>query len=198
MNGINRPLKYAAMGLVALTGVWLVACTVLSARGHADIANGQSTVNLAITVSSYIDGGSIPKRHTCAAEGLSPAIDIGQAPPGTQSFAIVMDDEDSPFGFVHWLVYNLPSQTRAIAEGASSQKALPSGAAEGVNSDDKAGYSAPCPPGNKPHRYVIRVYALTIAADLKPSMNKQQLAVAVQGHVLAEGQWAGLFGGKGV
>jgi phosphatidylethanolamine-binding protein (PEBP) family uncharacterized protein len=47
-----------------------------------------------------------------------------------------MDDSDSPFGFVHWLVYNIPSQVHAIAEGASSQKALPLGATEGLGSAD--------------------------------------------------------------
>jgi phosphatidylethanolamine-binding protein (PEBP) family uncharacterized protein len=43
---------------------------------------------------------------------------------------------------------------------------------------------------------VLRVYALMLSADLKPGLTKQQLAVAVEGHVLAEGRWEGRFGGN--
>jgi Raf kinase inhibitor-like YbhB/YbcL family protein len=197
MAAVKRSLKYAAIVLSALIGVFLIAFMVLRARGHADIADGQATIPLRVKSSSYADGGLIPKRFTCAAEGLSPAIEFGPPPSGTKSFAMVMDDADSPFGFVHWLVYNIPSQTQAIAEGASSQKALPRGAIEGVGSDDTARYAGPCPPGNKAHRYVMRVYALSLGGDLKPGMTKQELAVAVKGHVLAEGRWAGLFGAQG-
>jgi phosphatidylethanolamine-binding protein (PEBP) family uncharacterized protein len=38
-----------------------------------------------------------------------------------------MDDSDSLFGFVPWLVYNIPGQVRVIPEGASSQRQLPPG-----------------------------------------------------------------------
>jgi hypothetical protein len=44
---------------------------------------------------------------------------------------------------------------------------------------------------------VIRIYALTTGTDLAPDMTKQQLAAAAKAHVLAEGQWAGIFGGSG-
>jgi Raf kinase inhibitor-like YbhB/YbcL family protein len=197
MTAVKRTAKYAAIVLLALIGIVLIAFMVLRSRGHADIADGHATLPLQVKSSSYADGGLIPKRFTCVADGLSPAIEFGSAPSGTKSLAIVMDDADSPFGFVHWLVYNIPSQTQTIAEGASSQKALPGGAIEGLGSDETAHYSGPCPPGNQTHRYVMRVYALTLDAALKPGMTKQQLAVAVEGHVLAEGRWAGLFGGQG-
>jgi Raf kinase inhibitor-like YbhB/YbcL family protein len=197
MAAVHRSLKYAAIVLPALIGISLIAFMVLRARGHADIADGQITMPLQVKSPSYADGGLIPKRFTCAAEGLSPAIEFGPPPSGTNSFAILMDDADSPFGFVHWLVYNIPSQTQVIAEGASSQKVLPSGAIEGLGSDDTARYSGPCPPGNKSHRYVMRVYALSLGADLKAGMTKQELAVAVKGHVLAAGQWVGRFGAQG-
>jgi phosphatidylethanolamine-binding protein (PEBP) family uncharacterized protein len=58
----------------------------------------------------------MPKRLSCRGGDLSPAIEISSAPPGTKSIAIVMDDSDSPFGFVHWLAYNIPRQVHAIAE----------------------------------------------------------------------------------
>jgi phosphatidylethanolamine-binding protein (PEBP) family uncharacterized protein len=61
--------------------------------------------------------------------------------------AIVMDDSDSPFGFVHWPVYDIPGEVREIPEGASSQKNLPLAAMEGLGSAVTSDNSAYCPPG---------------------------------------------------
>jgi Raf kinase inhibitor-like YbhB/YbcL family protein len=190
-------MKVTAVGAAVLLGVTLTVLLILRERGRADIADGQTTVVLEVKSSSFTNGGLMPKRLSCLGADLSPAIEFSSPPPGTKSIAIVMDDSDSPFGFVHWLVYNIPSQVHAIAEGASSQKALPLGATEGLGSADTQRYAGPCPPGGKAHRYVIRIYALTAGTGLAPDMTKQQLAVVVKGHVLAEGQWAGIFGGNG-
>jgi Raf kinase inhibitor-like YbhB/YbcL family protein len=190
----NSSLKFTAIGIAILLGIAMIALFVLRERGRADIAEGQALVRLEITSASFSDGGPIPKKYTCLGENLSPSIDIASPPAGTKSMAIVMDDPDSPFGFVHWLVYNIPGEAMTIPEGASSRKTLPRGAIEGVGSGDANGYSGPCPPGGKLHRYAIRVYALAADAVLGPQMTKQQLASAVQGRVLAEGQWSGMFG----
>ena len=194
---VKTSLKFTAISISLLLGLALIALFVLRERGRADIAAGQSPIPLVVTSSSFADGGTIPKKYTCLGENLSPSLEFASPPAGTKSIAIVMDDADSPFGFVHWLVYNIPDQAHAISEGASSQKALPGGAAEGLGTLGTSSYAGPCPPGSKPHRYVIRVYALAAAADLAPGMTKQQLASAVKGHVLAEGQWAGVFRGDG-
>jgi phosphatidylethanolamine-binding protein (PEBP) family uncharacterized protein len=79
-------------------------------------------------------------------ENLSRSLEFTSPPAGTKSIAIVvMDDSDSPFGFVRWLVYNIPDQARAIPEGASSQKARPVGTAEGLGSAGTSSYARPCP-----------------------------------------------------
>ena len=147
-----------------------------------------------VETSSFSSGDNIPKRFTCDGAGLSPEIHWPSPPTGTRSLAIVMDDPDAPLGFVHWLVYDIPVETRAIAEGASSQSGLPHGAVEGINSSDTAGYAGPCPPGTKPHHYVFRLYALDVPLDLPSGRTKDQLAAAVKDHVLAEGQITGLYG----
>jgi Raf kinase inhibitor-like YbhB/YbcL family protein len=194
---IKTSLKFTAISVAVLIAVALVALLILRERGRADIAEGQTPIPLVVKSSSFTDGGTIPKKYSCLGENLSPALEFASPPVGTKSIAIVMDDSDSPFGFVHWLVYNIPDQAHAISEGASSQKALPVGAAEGVGTTGSSSYAGPCPPGGKPHRYVIRVYALATGAALAPGMTKQQLASAVKGNVLAEGQWTGIFGGDG-
>jgi Raf kinase inhibitor-like YbhB/YbcL family protein len=192
---IKTSLKITAITVVVLLALGLTALLVLRERGRADIAEGQTPIPLVVKSSSFTEGGTIPKKYTCLGENLSPSLEFASPPAGTKSIAIVMDDSDSPFGFVHWLVYNIPGQVHTISEGASSQKALPVGAAEGLGSADSSSYMGPCPPGSKPHRYVIRVYALATDAALAPGMTKQQLAFAVKGHVLAEGWLSGIFGG---
>ncbi len=105
----------------------------------------------------------------------------------------MMDDSDALLGFVHWLVYDIPVDTSAIAEGASSQAGLPHAAAQGANGAGAIGYTGPCPPGTKPHHYALRLYALDVALNLPPGKTKEQLAAEVKGHVLAEGQMTGVY-----
>jgi Raf kinase inhibitor-like YbhB/YbcL family protein len=190
---LNKALKFTAVGIAVFVCLVLAARFILRESRRADIAEGQTRTSLNVSSSSFSNGGPIPVRLTCEGENLSPSVQFSSAPAGTGSIAIVMDDADSPFGFVHWLVYNIPSGANAIAEGASSQKKLPAGAAEGLSYADTSGYAGPCPPGSKAHRYVIRVYALSTRVSPSPGLTKKQLAAAVGGHVLAEGQWTGMY-----
>jgi Raf kinase inhibitor-like YbhB/YbcL family protein len=200
-DGISRDQKKAlkksivltAIGVVLVAGLLLIS--MLRGRWRADLADGQTHTWFDISSSSFNNGSRIPARLTCRGANLSPAVEFSARPVGTRSFAIVMDDSDSPFGYVHWLLYNIPGDAGEVSEGASSERKLPAGASEGLSSADTNGYSGPCPPGNRTHRYVIRIYALDTDANLLPGMTKQQLAAAVKGHVLAEGQLTGLYGG---
>jgi len=193
----RRSIKRIGISVALLLACLLAGLLIVRHLRRADIANGTTPASLAIRSSSFSDGDRIPAQLTCGGMNLSPQITYSGEPAATKSLAVVMDDQDSPFGFVHWLVYNIPTETHALAEGASSQKKLPAGATEGKNSDDAEGYFGPCPPGSKPHRYVIRMYALDISPGLAPGMTKQQLASAARGHILAEGQWTGLYGRSG-
>jgi len=188
---IRKWTWWVAGGLIVLVvflGGWV---WVYRRQRSGDIADGQTRASLSISTSSFANGDDIPKRLTCEGAGLSPEIQWTPPPPATRSLVLVMDDP--AFSFVHWLLYNIPADTREIAEGASTQSALPQGAAEGVNDTDKIGYFGPCPPGKSPHRYVIRVYALDASLNLPSGKTKKELAAAVKGHVLAEGQLTGLY-----
>jgi Raf kinase inhibitor-like YbhB/YbcL family protein len=189
----DKSFKFTAVGIAIFVCLLLSVRFILRERGRADIAEGQTRTSLNVSSSSFSNGALIPVRLTCEGDNLSPAVEFSSPPTGTRSIAIVMDDADSPFGFVHWLVYGIPSGVNAIAEGASSQKKLPSGAAEGLSYAAISAYAGPCPPGKETHRYVIRVYALGTSVSLPPGITKQQLAAAVRGQVLAEGQWTGMY-----
>jgi Raf kinase inhibitor-like YbhB/YbcL family protein len=101
----------------------------------------------------------------CKGENQSPALQWSGAPAGTQSFALSIYDPDAPTGsgWWHWFVVNLPSDTASLPRGAGSKggEKLPKGAQQIRTDFGATGYGGPCPPeGDKPHRYIVTVYAL--------------------------------------
>ncbi|HTS22399.1 MAG TPA: YbhB/YbcL family Raf kinase inhibitor-like protein [Casimicrobiaceae bacterium] len=109
----------------------------------------------------------------CTGGNLSPAVVWSNPPAGTQSFSLQMFDPDAPTGsgFWHWAIYNIPATTTNLPRGAgNSANTLPA-PAFGGNTDfldtgttgGNGNYGGPCPPvGDKPHRYIITIYALNI------------------------------------
>jgi Raf kinase inhibitor-like YbhB/YbcL family protein len=99
-----------------------------------------------------------------------------------------MDDPDAPVGtWVHWVAWNIPAQTREITE-----KGLPGGTVQGLNSWKRNDYGGPCPPSGT-HRYFFKLYALDATLTLAPTSTKADLEQAMQGHVLASGQLMGTY-----
>jgi Raf kinase inhibitor-like YbhB/YbcL family protein len=141
--------------------------------------------------------GTIPAKHTCEGEDISPALAWSDAPAGTKSFALIVDDPDAPdprapkTTWVHWVLYNVPAAASALPEGAITA-GLPAGALEGINDWKTAGYRGPCPPIGR-HRYFHKLFALdaTLADLRRPT--KATLEQAMSGHVLAEAQLIGTY-----
>lgn len=137
---------------------------------------------------AFPENGMIPSRYACDGGDVSPPLKWSGAPPGVKSFALMIEDPDAPSGlWVHWLVYNIPPDTKEIPEGASSARRLPKGAAEGMTSGHTTAYGGPCPPSGT-HRYFLRLYALDSPLALKPGATRSQVLDAMRGHVLAEGE----------
>jgi Raf kinase inhibitor-like YbhB/YbcL family protein len=86
-----------------------------------------------------------------------------------------MIDRDSPGGqFVHWTQWG---------HGTT-----------GTNSFGKPGYSGPCPPkGDKPHRYVVTVYALGRRLGLPQGASADKVLAAVHKDALASGSVTGTY-----
>jgi len=117
-----------------------------------------------------------------------------EPPTGTQTFALILDDLDAPGGvFTHWILLNIPSNSRELPEAVPTQAQLASGALQGKNDFGKTGYGGPCPPPGRPHRYQFTIYALDDSLDLEAGASKKQLLDAMQGHVLAQGQLTGTY-----
>ena len=141
--------------------------------------------------------GPIPARFTCEGDDRSPPLAWGDAPEGTKSFALIVDDPDAPdpdaprMTWVHWVLYDIPATAAALAEGVATS-GLPPGTREGVNDWGRTGYGGPCPPIGR-HRYFHKLYALdTVLGDLgRPK--KAALEKAMQGHVLAQATLVGTY-----
>lgn len=104
----------------------------------------------------FTNGGTIPSEFTCDGKNISPQLFWKNVPAETKSFALIFDDPDAIGGWIHWLVYDIPSTVRAI-----EQDRLPTGAKQAENDFGKKPYGGPCPPSGT-HRYFFRLYALDI------------------------------------
>jgi len=149
-------------------------------------------MSFSLESSDFTEGGAIPPRSTCEGDDVSPDLRWSGAPDGTRSFALIVDDPDAPdpahpkMTYVHWVLYDIPAATTALARGES-------GIGEsGVNDWKRAGYGGPCPPIGR-HRYFFKLYALdTMLPDLgKPS--KADLLTAMEGHIVGQAELIGTY-----
>jgi Raf kinase inhibitor-like YbhB/YbcL family protein len=140
-----------------------------------------------LTSTAFIEGAPIPERFTCEADDVSPALAWTNAPAGTKSFALICDDPDAPGKtWVHWVVWGIPESATALPEGFT-------GASQGMTDSRRAGYSGPCPPPGKPHRYFFKLYALSSALSLPPRATKADLERAMEGRIMATATLMGTF-----
>ena len=99
-----------------------------------------------------------------------------------------------------------PAGCQRLPEAVPNTAEAPSigpGARQGTNSDEKVGWSGPCPPALSLHwgdgkaqqsavkRYTFRLYALDTEIDLGPEAAKDDLLRAIDGHILAGGELVG-------
>ncbi len=154
----------------------------------------EPAMSIQITSTAFAEGQPIPDKYTCAGLNVSPPLQWANAPAGIKSFALIADDPDAPMGtWVHWVIYNLPPATAALAENTPPSPELPDGSKQGVNDFRQTGYGGPCPPPGKPHRYFFKIYALDTMLSLKSGATKKELLKAMDGHVLAQGQLMGTY-----
>jgi Raf kinase inhibitor-like YbhB/YbcL family protein len=181
------PRKRAFLFSAVLFSVAVVVTPLFSAE-----IKGGGTMEL--KSSTFQNGGEIPRKFTCDANDVSPLLSWDKAPAGTKAFALIADDPDAPAGtWVHWVIYDLPAETKELSEGTATTEALPNGAKQGINDFKKVGYGGPCPPPGPAHRYFFKLYALDGPTNLKPRATKQQLLSAMKGHILGEAELMGRY-----
>ena len=142
---------------------------------------------------SFCESEQIPGRFTCEGDNINPLLSIDGVPDGARSLVLIMDDPDATRGetWDHWVVWNIPPETREIPEGWSA----PADIKQGTTSFGDQKYGGPCPPpGVKPHRYVFKLYALDTVLDIPVESTKKDVEKAMAGKVIAEARTIGLFG----
>ncbi|MEX2571254.1 MAG: YbhB/YbcL family Raf kinase inhibitor-like protein [Gemmatimonadota bacterium] len=198
-----------------------------------------------LTSDSFPDGAAIPiefalgapdpESHVTFSSNRNPHLRWSDPPDGTRSFALFCHDPDAPTvaddanqegrsvphdlprgDFFHWVLVDIPSDAREIAEGAVSDEVTPRGKSPGRTPVGRTGrndytswfagdaqmegvyggYDGPGPPWNdeRIHRYYFRVHALDVPAlDLPDSFGGPQAREAMKGHVLATAEWMGTY-----
>ena len=150
-------------------------------------------MEIKVTSTAFDESGMIPEKYTCDGMDISPQLAWTNVPDGTKNFALICDDPDAPMGtWVHWVIYDIPANTKELKENIPLQEKLDNGAKQGTNDFRKIGYGGPCPPRGT-HRYYFKLYALDTTVNLEPGNTKAELLKAIEGHILAQGQLMGKY-----
>ncbi|MEG0756179.1 MAG: YbhB/YbcL family Raf kinase inhibitor-like protein [Oscillospiraceae bacterium] len=163
-----------------------------------------------VTSSGMVDGvfdDRYGKRGTQFSESGIPTCSIPvlieDAPAGTVSYALVLEDKDAypisgGFAWIHWLAGNITrtelldneSQTATdFFQGANSWTSMQGG---GQSAELSSFYGGMCPP-DAPHLYEVHVYALDSLLDLKNGFLFNELHRKMDGHILAQYTLKGLY-----
>jgi Raf kinase inhibitor-like YbhB/YbcL family protein len=148
-----------------------------------------------LTSDAFANGQSIPAKYSCSGKNISPGLAWDEPPAGTRSFALIVDDPDAPMGtWVHWVLFNIPANTRELQEDLpiSGKNVDPNAMYVGKNSSSNTRYDGPCPPSGT-HRYYFKLYALDTTLSLQPGATKEQVLAEMKGHLLAQGELMGTF-----
>jgi len=151
--------------------------------------------NMKIISSQFIHEGLIPSVYTCDGKNISPPLSISGVPEGTKSFVLIMDDPDVPKSirpdgvWDHWVVFNIPPETREISENKN-----PPGV-PGAGTSGKLAYGGPCPP-DREHRYFFKLYALDTMLGLSEGAKKSEVERIMAGHIVDEALLMGRYDRK--
>ena len=138
------------------------------------------------------DGDKLPHRHVFNGMGydgdnISPHLAWDDVPAGTKSFVVTCYDPDAPTGsgWWHWVVVNLPADTRVLPQGfGSGLVAMPDGVLQTRTDFGKTGYD----------RYIFTVHALDIERiDVDEGASGAMVGFNVHFHSLASASITAMF-----
>ena len=152
-------------------------------------------MTLMLSTPAFAQNGKIPNQFSRDGGNISPLIEWQQAPAGTRSFALVVEDPDAPKGtFRHWAAYDIPADTQRLSEGMGSGER---GAAIQMATNDfgNSHYDGPQPPpGHGTHHYHFRLFALDVPElELPDDCDAGQVLEAARAHAIAEADAVGTF-----
>lgn len=167
-----------------------------TSQTNINIPTEETLAILHVDSTALPEGEHIPNRYTCNstakgdAEDVSPPLQWSDAPSGTKSFVLILDDPDAIGGsFIHWVLYNIPPDTTSLEENMPRTETLSDGSMQGTNDFGNLGYNGPCPQTRfgKIHNWVFSVYALDVEVNLPPGVTYTELMNVISKHILAKG-----------
>lgn len=158
-----------------------------------------------LTSPDIADGSTIAQSFEfdgfgCSGRNQSPVLRWSGAPEGTKGFAVNVYDPDAPTGsgFWHWYVIDLPASVSELPAnaGAKGGAHLPAGARQIRNDYGQYAWGGMCPPpGDKPHRYIFTVHALSVERIDVPDDAPAALAgFMVNAHTLGKASFTATYG----
>jgi len=146
-------------------------------------ASAQNSTGFVLRSPEVTNGGTLPVEYTGDGAGSTLPLEWSGAPAGTKTFALLMHHLD-PEGITkwYWILYNLPATVMSLPKNVTGQGVL------GSNFQGRAGYQPPHSKGPGAKTYVLTLYALSSALDIRgpaESVNYNTMISAMQGKVLA-------------
>ncbi len=174
---------------------WFSVMAVLGCDGMCASTHPDVHTDMQITSPAFADGESIPTRHTCDGDDVSPRLDFTDIPERAQALVLIVDDPDAPRGtWVHWVYYDLPVGAGELPEGAGAPMPGEAGSPRhGRNDFSRLGYGGPCPPPGPSHRYFFKLYAVDAPLGLPEGATKAEVVAAMEDHVIGETQLMGRY-----
>jgi len=161
-----------------------------------------------VTSSGIIDGviqDRFGKRGTEFYEGKiatrSLPLKIEEAPEGTKSFALVLEDKDAVpvcgYSWIHWVAANLTRAELAEDESRTASDFVQgatswSGLIYKMDRLETSYYGGMAPP-DQPHVYELHVYALDALLDVEPGFYMNELYKKMEGHILGCATLKGVY-----
>ncbi len=155
---------------------------------------GFALSSMQVTSPAFRHGGEIPVRHTGEGEDVSPELSWSGIPEGTRSFAVICHDPDAPlvtdrgtYGFVHWVLYNIPASVNSLAEGVRDYTA-------GMNDFGRPGYGGPMPPNDHgAHHYYFWVLALSENLELDSGLTMWEMLERIEPQIIGMNRLVGTY-----
>ena len=210
----SRRTLVSALALATLLGLGGVG-SATAAAGHPSLA--ESSTRAALSSSSsrptpftvvspdFRDGGPLPvwtefggtyaAQAGCFGKNLAPELDWRNAPAGTESYALLVNDMDAPIagGWHHWVVYDIPAAVSRLTGHGVTQYTQGSTSWD-VNGIPVVGWGGLCPPADgQTHHYIFTLYALSAATVPGGSLTYENLLGAIGPYVLGSTVIIGTF-----
>ncbi len=189
-----------------LFSVFLISCT----QQNSNTSGGDKKMTIS---SSGIVNGVIQdkygKRGTQFTQNGMPnyslPIKIENAPEGTKTFAIFLEDKDAipvaGFSWIHWVAANIKTteleenasllRKDEFVQGRNSWSASLLGN-DALSVEESSMYGGMAPPNNE-HTYELTVYALSDKLDLKNGFYANELFHAMDGKILGQATITGTY-----